>query len=205
MEAGLKNLPKSARLHSLRGVVRAQLGTFEEAAAEFDFANRLNPTGAYGAAGLGVLYTEANHADLAAPILRERLKKNPGDPTLNYLLADSLMHEGAEAGTPTLEEARKALAIAIQAKPDFAKAHTLLGKLYSQIGNYSKAIDELRLGAQYDPSDRTALSQLAIALRRSGRGEEAAAASAGLRRLVMKQLQPEADLNRIRVTLPGSN
>jgi Flp pilus assembly protein TadD len=202
VEAGLKRLPKSARLHSLRGVVRAQLGTFEEAAAEFDLANRLDPGLGVGAAGLGVLYTDANRADLAASILRERLKKEPNNATMNYLLADALMKESAELGTPPPEEVRKALAIAIKARPDFAKAHTLLGKLYSLSGNYSQAVEELKLGARYDPADRTALSQLAIALRRSGRREEAEAASAKLRRLVMKQLAPEADLHRIRVPSP---
>src|SRR5215472_3768060 len=73
VEAGLAILPQSARLHTLRGVLKAEVGKYDDAAAEFDLANRLDPSRQYGAAALGVLYTETHQADLAATVLRERL------------------------------------------------------------------------------------------------------------------------------------
>ena len=178
MDAGLQHVPESARLHTLRGILKAQLGKYEEAASEFELANRLDPSRQYGAAGLGVLYTEMRQPDLASAVLRERLKKSPGDSTLNYLLAQALVQEGVEPGTAEFSETLDALIAATRAQPDLAKAHSLLGKLYVSAENYPKAVEELKLAARYDATDRMARSQLAIALRRLGRDEEAAAAIA---------------------------
>ena len=51
---------KSARLYTIRGIILAQNGRSEDAAADFERANRLNPDEQYGAAGLGVLYSETD-------------------------------------------------------------------------------------------------------------------------------------------------
>src|SRR5262249_23072333 len=68
-----------------------------------------------------------------------------------------------------------------------------------QAGAYPEAVEQLRLAAEYDGSDRMAWSQLAIALRRLGRNEEAAAAVDALKRIVIADAQPKADLKRIRI------
>ena len=200
VDAGLENLPQSARLHTVRGILKAQLGKHDDAAAEFDLANELDPGRRYGAAGLGVLYTETRQADLAATVLRERVRTSPGDATLNFLLAQALMQEGAEPGSPGFAEAVRCLRLAVGARPDFARAHSLLGKLYVQSGDYTQAVEQLRLAAKYDPSDRMAFSQLAIALRRLGRNEEAAAAVEALKRIVIVDAQPKANYKLIRIT-----
>jgi Flp pilus assembly protein TadD len=200
VDVGLQNVPESARLHTLRGILKAQLGKYEEAASEFELANRLDPNRQYGAAGLGVLYTEMRQPDLASAVLRERLKKSPGDSTLNYLLAQALVQEGVEPGTAKFSETLEALIAATRAQPAFAKAHSLLGKLYVSAENYPKAVEELRLAAKYDATDRMARSQLAIALRRLGRDEEAAAAIAELKRIIIAESHPNPDQKRIRVT-----
>jgi Flp pilus assembly protein TadD len=199
VEAGLAILPQSARLHTLRGVLKAEVGKYDDAAVEFDLANRLDPRRQYGAAGLGVLYTETRQSDLAATVLRERLRKSPGDSTLNFLLAQALVQEGAAPGTPEFAEAIRCLKLALGARSDFAKAHSLLGKLYVQAGAYPEAVEQLRLAAGYDGSDRVAWSQLAIALRRLGRNEEAATAVDALKRIVIADAQPKPNLKRIRI------
>jgi len=190
VDEGLRNLPGSARMYSIRGVIRAQTGRAQEAAADFNLTNRLDAEQEYGAAGLGLLYTETKQTDLAISVLRDRLKKAPGDTMLNYLLAQAIVNEPVDAWSPQFHEARQALEKTLRAKPEFTKAHTLLGKLYAQVGENSKALEELMLATKQDRNDRTALSQLAIVLRRLGRAEEAAAVLTELRQLVMQSSQP---------------
>lgn len=177
VDIGLKHAPGSARLYSMRGVIRAQAGRVEDAAADFDLANRLDSKQEYGAAGLGILYTEMKQTDLAVSVLRGRLKQSPHDFMLNYLLAQAIMSEPIEPASAQFKEARQALLTSIQDKPEFTKAHTLLGKLYAQAGENERALQELKLGSR---KDRMTLSQLAIVLRRLGRKDEAARALAEL-------------------------
>lgn len=205
VEAGLAQAPDSAQLHMVRGILKVQLGQHDDAAAEFDRANRLDPRRQFGDAGLGLLYTEMRQTDRASAVLRERLKKSPKDATLNFLLAQALVQEGVEPGSAGFVEAAGCLKSAIASQPDLGKAHTLLGKLYVQSADYSQAVDELRLGARYDPSDRMAFSQLAIALRRLGREQEATAAVEGLRRIIAREARPKGNYKVIRITpAPGA-
>ena len=202
VETGLRNVPKSARLYSIRGIIRAQAGRSDDAAADFDRANRLDPDEQYGAAGLGVLYSETDRGDSAIKVLRERLRKNPDDATLNYLLAQVLMHESPEPGTPQFAEARGALLKSIRSKPDFARAHTLLGKMHIRSEENAQAVEEFRLAVKYDPNDRTALSQLAIALRRLGRNDEAIPVLQRLRELVNEDYSTRLNKSPIQIAAP---
>ena len=195
-EAGLKQLPGSARLHAALGVVKAQFGTIEEAAAEFDRANQLSPHEEYGAAGFGVLYTEANRTPQAIAVLRDRLQKAPRDPVLNYLYADTLLHDAPDPSRPEFDEARQALLRSVAARPDYAKAHALLGKLYNQAEDYASAARHLQLATSADPANRMAWSQLAIALRRLGRTGEANVAVERLRQLALEESQSAPDRKR---------
>ncbi|MCU1260768.1 MAG: domain protein putative component of TonB system [Bryobacterales bacterium] len=196
-ETGLKNVPSSARLHSLRGVIKAQAGSAEEAASDFELANRLDSTQEYGAAGLGLLYTETRKGDLAISVLRDRLKKVPGDSMLNYLLAQAMMLDDVEAGTPPFEQVERALKLSIQSKPDFARAHTLLGKLYARAGENRKAAVELELAREQNRYDRTTLSQLATVYKRLGRTADAAAALSDLRQMIVQESQSKPNLAKV--------
>ncbi len=198
VDLGLHNVPASSRLHAVQGVIDAQLGKYDEAATEFERANYLDPKSEYGAAGLGALYIERNQPDVAIKALRERLRKNPNDATLNYFLAQALLRQTNTAGSSNFNEARDALSKSLHSKPDFGKARALLGKLYVQEKDYEQAVKELRLASQYDPMNRMALSQLVLALRRLGREDEAAAALAKLKDLVMDRLPLDVDPSRIR-------
>jgi tetratricopeptide (TPR) repeat protein len=186
VDLGLRHIPEAGRLHAVRGVIEAQQGKLDEAAAEFEQSE-------YGAAGLGALYLQNNQTDEAVITLRERLRKEPKDPTLNYLLAQALMRQGSAK----FNEARAALLIAVSAKPDFSKAHVLLGKLCIQTRDYKLAIEELKLALRDDPTNRMALSQLATALRHEGRASEAATTLAQLKKVVMQQSVQDVDPNRI--------
>jgi tetratricopeptide (TPR) repeat protein len=190
IDAGLKRLPGSARLYGLRGVIEAQRGLDDAAARDFEKSNELDPKRQYGSAGLGVLYTGTERSPEAAAILRQRLAKDPSDAELNYLLAQALTRQDATPGTSAFQEAQEALLRALRVKPDYAAAHAALGKLYAQAGKNARAIGEFQSAVDLNPADRTALSQLAAALRRAGRTDEALAVSRRLKELVTRESRP---------------
>ncbi|HBY63060.1 MAG TPA: hypothetical protein DEH78_24830, partial [Solibacterales bacterium] len=174
---GLAKAAGSARLHSLRGTALFQLGRTEEALRAFDEADRLAPRLSLGAAGQGVLLTDQSRPEEAAAALRAGLARRPGDPVLSYLLADALLRARPEERA----EPRELLEAAVKAKPEFARAHALLGKLYRAGGRPQEAIRALRLALAQDGRNRQALQQLVIALREAGRAEESAEAAERLR------------------------
>lgn len=192
IQAGLEKLPNSARLFSLRGVVEAEKGLEEEAEKDFGIANRIDPSGQYGSAGLAVLYSDSGRSNEASEILRSRIQRNPNDATLNYLLSQALLHEGAMPGSLEFQEAEGALVVATRSRPSYVAAHTALGKLYSRKNDDVRAIAEFQLALNFDSSDRAALSQLAALLRRTGRHEEALAVTAKLRQVVIHDGQTPA-------------
>jgi tetratricopeptide (TPR) repeat protein len=185
IQSGLEKLPRSARLHSMRGVVEAERGLQTEAEKDFEISNQLDPKQQYGSPGLGVLYADTGRAAEASAILRSRVGANPSDATLNYLLAQALMGEGAAPGSVEFREAEAALIRATRREPGYAAAHTALGKLYRKSGEDASAIAELQIAVKLDGTDRAALNQLAGLLKRAGRIEEANGVIARLRQLVI--------------------
>lgn len=199
LDAGLRRLPGSARLHAMRGVLHAQLAELDQASAAFEQAARLQPDQAYASMGLSVLLGQTGRLEGAARLLREKLAQAPGDATLNYLLADALLREGVAPHQPEFAEAREALRRAIRAQPDFAKARATLGKIYMREGDAERAVQELETALRYDPDNRPALSQLLAALRKLGRDEEASAVAARLRRQYEQDLEADAIRQRVRI------
>lgn len=199
LDAGLRRLPLSARLYAARGVLRAHLGELEKAEADFERAGSLEPDEAYAAVGLSVLFTETGRAEGASALLRRKLAQSPDDPALNCVLADALIREGTQPDQPEFSEAREALLRAIRARPNFARAHATLGKLYLRENKPLEAIRELELAIRVDPANRPALNQLSVALRKVGRRTEADAVSERLRKQYEQDLETEAARQRVRV------
>ncbi|MBM3728575.1 MAG: tetratricopeptide repeat protein [Acidobacteria bacterium] len=188
LDAGIKRLPQSARLHATRGVLQAQLGKLPEAEADFDRAGRLEPDQTYAAAGLSILFRQAGRTGEATGLLRQRLARSPNDATLQYLLADSLLRDGATAGDAALRQARQLLVRSLRSRPGFARAHVALARVCLLQNDAAGAVPALQTALGLDPQSRAALSHLVTALRKLGRAGEAAAAAEKLR------LQYEQDL-----------
>lgn len=72
LDAGAQQNPRSAALLTMRGAVRAKMGQNEAAAADFERAERLEPSKLYGAVGLGVLLRDGSKLPEAERLLRER-------------------------------------------------------------------------------------------------------------------------------------
>jgi tetratricopeptide (TPR) repeat protein len=196
---GLQNIPNSARLYSMRGIINAQKNKYDESSSDFEQANRLSPQQSYGSVGLSMVYAESKRPEEALRIVRDRLQTSPNDPTLNYLLADLLLNQPSGTSKSDLAAARAALLRSVAAKPAFSNAHALLGKAYRRTGENGKAIEEFKLALSYDSQNRVALNQIVGLLRDTGRQQEAAKYSASLRRILQEELRADVDQSRVRI------
>lgn len=201
LEAGIRNNPKSAALYTMRGSIYAQIAKNEQAQSDFETADRLSPSQVAGTVGLGVLLRDDGNLDKAQGILETKLKTQPDNPVLNYMLADILIRNGAAPGQQEFLRAERLLNLSIARKPDFAQAHAALGKLQIKAGKLGPAIAQLELATRLDPTDRTALNQLVAAYRRSGRTEDAARVAAQLAHTVSEERAQETEKNRIHLIL----
>ncbi len=200
LDAGIAQNPHSGALLTLRGAVQAQLGHNDAAAADFEAADRLQPSKLYGAVGLGVLLRDTSKLRQAEQLVRARLRTHPKDATLNYLLADVLMRGGAAPGEARFAEARALLVKAVALEPGLAVAYGELGKLDLRAGRTDDAIAELEKGVRDDPADRTSLYQLVLAYRRAGRTQDAARVAAQLSAAVERDRTQEAERNRLHLS-----
>ncbi len=199
VNAGLHNIPDSAALYTLRGAIAAQTSDIERSAADFEHARRLQPDRSYGDVGLSLLLRQQDQVDAAIAVIRPRLKQNPDDATLNFLLADLLTRKSGEIAPSDLQEARRLLTNAIRLQPNMAKAHAALGKLLFQSGNAPDAARELKRALDLDASDRVALNQYILVLRRLNRNDEATAAAQRLRDVLADARRSEVETNRFRL------
>jgi tetratricopeptide (TPR) repeat protein len=181
---GLHLLPASARLYAIRGAAHTWLNDPEHAAEDFDKAELLEPEQLYGSVGISMLLRQNEHLPEAIKILRDKIAEQPGDATLPFLLADTLIRAGVEPGQPSFAEAVRLLKKSIELDPQFRKARVSLGKLYLRAAKPEEAARQFREAVRLDPKDRSALTQLVLLLRRTGKTREADTAVAELKRLM---------------------
>jgi tetratricopeptide (TPR) repeat protein len=168
LTAALKIVPVSPTLYIERGVLYVQLGQFNEADADFQKANTLEPAQNIGTVARGISLVQENELGRSLETVRERLKKAPTDPMLNYLLAEVLIRKGIRPGTPEFREAKDAAQLAVRSKPDFALAYDVLSVLCLRAGQTSQAIDASRQALKADPEDSAAVYHLIVCLRKEG-------------------------------------
>ncbi len=197
--AGLARIPSSARLYTLRGAIHADRAELDEATGDFEQAARLSPDALYGSVGLSLVLRQTAQLPEAIALLRSKLAQKPRDATLNYLLGDALMRSEPAADTPVFREAERAFRRAVAARPQFAKAHAALGKLYLRSGNAAAAAEKLETAVRMDPDDRLALNQLVMAYRQLGRTSEAAQAAEQLKSVLDRERSEEVARNRMRL------
>jgi tetratricopeptide (TPR) repeat protein len=104
----------------------------------------------------------------ALKTVQSQLRRKQNDAFLHYLLAQILVRRGISDGSPEMQQAVAAAEKAVQLNPGLAAAHDVLARLYLDSGRTRLAIQQGRLALRADPSDRTALNCLILALRRSG-------------------------------------
>ena len=98
LNAGLTQLPQSAKLYLARGVLLVQQGKYDGADADFVTADRLDPREAASADAAVLALVQANRLEEANRALNEKLKEHPRDAHLFFFKADVLNREGDSQG-----------------------------------------------------------------------------------------------------------
>lgn len=174
LSRGIANLPHAAQLFAIRGIAYAEMSRYDEARRDFAQASALDPKGAFGPVAHGVLDMETQNPEAAKQSLLRQLEKNPNDPAANTLLADLLLHQGAQPSTPQFEQARVALGRALAQKPDSVEALNLMGTIEFDRDKPDAALPYFEKAAHLDPRNRTALNQMLLIYRKLGRKPDAA-------------------------------
>jgi len=201
LNAGIARIHTSPRLLVLRGTVYAQTGKNDLAQADFERADRLDPTSIYGTLGLGVLLREESDLDQEQSVLETKLEQSPQNPVLNFMLADTLVRKGADPGDPAFTRAVGLLQQSLKSEANLAQSHALLGKLLLKQGRMEDAVIQLEAAVHLQGTDRTALNQLLTAYRRLGRTADADRTSAALAKALSLDRARETERNRTHLTL----
>jgi len=199
INAGLAAEPNAAPLYVARGVLYVQLAQYENAEADFEQANALDPRQSMGSAAEGLAAVQKNDPERALATVRSKLAKKQNDPFLLYLQADILTQRGPDPGSAEFREAMESAKKAIALRPSLASAHDVLAKLYLQAGNNPAAIEQSRKALDNDPKDQTALYHLIQALRKSARTSEIPDLLKRLAELRREGTKEEATHNRYKL------
>ena len=186
LNSAMVRMPYAAPLYVARGVLYSELGQYEQGEADFRRAEQLDANVEGGSFARGLSELQRNDLSQAEATVRNRLRLQPHDASLLYLLAEVLTRKGAATGTPEFQQALDAARESVTLKPDFALGRDLLGRLYLQAGDVEEAIRQSRLALHSNPTDQKALYHLIVAVRRSSHTQELPAL---LKQLVMLRQQ----------------
>jgi tetratricopeptide (TPR) repeat protein len=202
INAGLKRLPRSAKLYLARGVLYAQIGEYEKADRDFSTAALLDPNEAVASNAQALAELQNNKLEDARKTIENRLKQNPNDPFLYYLLAEVLTKNGAQPQSTEFAHAIAAAQRAVRLKPDFVLARNVLSRLYLDSGQVSAAIAQCRSVLAISPADQVALYRLIRALKAEDANRHREEISQLLDRLTNARLQArrrEEEISRYRL------
>lgn len=183
VEAGLRNLPDSARLHYELGYGLWQLEEPGMAKPEFERATALAPHSTIGYLAAAQKSFMLGDLSQAAQIARTGISEGLTDYQLLALLGDALIQSGASPGKADFIEAKDALEKSITARPNYASSQIALGRLLLQEGRVDAAMEHLELGRQLAPQDPSCYLLLATAYRKRGQPEQARAMMAMVAKL----------------------
>jgi len=205
INTGLKLQPRASALYLARGILYVQLADYDQAEADFEKANELDPQLSVSDVAQGMVAQQQDDLDKALMVVREKLNKHPNDPMLLHVKADILVQKNPDVDSHEFNEAVSAARKAVQFKPDFVSARDTLAKLYLQAGKDQLAVDESRNALRYDANDQVALYHLIVGLRRTGNKAELPALLKRLAELRQKATREEGEHNRYKlVEQPGS-
>jgi tetratricopeptide (TPR) repeat protein len=199
INAGLHVLPDSAALYLERGVLEVQMDHYDEANADFQKAEALNPLQNYSSVALGISLLQRNELPRSLGVVKQRLAKAPNDAVLNYLLAEIHIRMGVEPGTPAFKEAVAAAQRALRNEPKFALAADTLAELYLRSGETGLAERTSRLALKSDPNDESALYHLIVCLRKKGDRAELPQLVQRLAEATARLREQEGALNRFKL------
>jgi tetratricopeptide (TPR) repeat protein len=189
VQVGLKYHPKSHRLVFMRGVLYAMQDEYDLAEKDFELSANLDPQTNLGYIGLGVTYLETGHDEKAIQVLRQRLRAKPNDAGLLYLLGEGLLRTGAVPGDTTYKEAQASLEKSIRLNPTLSLPHVSLGTIYLDENRPRDAALQFERALAIDPTERSAISHLAVAYKRLGEMGKARQVLNSLKELIEMERQ----------------
>jgi tetratricopeptide (TPR) repeat protein len=204
VNSGLKLQPEAAPLYVARGILYVQLAKFDEAEADFEKANVLDPAGSLGSVAQGLEAVQSNDPDRALTTVRSKLAKKPDDPYLLYLQADVLTQKGVDPGSPEFAAAVRSAKKAVALQPSLSAARDVLAKLYLQSGQNQLAIEQCHKALETDPKDQTALYHLIQGLRKTGARNEIPDLLKRLAELRAGSAKQESEHNRYKLVEDNS-
>jgi tetratricopeptide (TPR) repeat protein len=199
INSGLGVQPATPPQYFARGVLYVQLAKYDEAEADFEKANSLDPKTSPGSVAQGLENIQNSDPDRALETVGAKLAKSPNDPYLLYLKADFLIEKGVDPGTPDFAKALSSAQKAISLQPSLTSARDVLAKLYLQAGQNKFAIAQSRKALISDPKDQTALYHLIQALRKSGETAEIPQLLKRLAELRAQSSREESEHNRYKL------
>jgi tetratricopeptide (TPR) repeat protein len=161
--------PESAVAHWWLGRVYENLNRIADARKEYEAIVPVALTGRatlYAAIGR-LSHTEGDFAR-AKEAFEQRLRLTPNDPVAHKDLAWILIEQDST------EAAFKELTAVVALEPRDAEAHAAIGRLHFDAGRHAEAIGALRRALDLQPTLHDVRYALALALKRTGREDEAA-------------------------------
>ena len=160
--------PGSAEAHVMLATAYDKLFREQEAIAEFEAAERVNPNYPGLHTGMGIIYWRNENYDAAKREFLLELSHTPTDPIANCTLARILRREGK------LSEAVPYFEAALAVNPAYVDALRELAQTQLSLHQPVKAIDLLRRTVALQPDDAQVHFLLGSALREAGQLPEAA-------------------------------
>jgi tetratricopeptide (TPR) repeat protein len=150
---GVRRYPTSAPLTVGLGLAHYWRGDYDVAVKVLMRATDLNPADPRPYYFLSNAYQRSPRAAAEVCARFQRLEKlQPHNPHAAYYYAMALWQSGGMASSgPGPSEAQSLLRKAVQFDPSYARAHLLLGKIYSQERRYAEAIPEYQQTLRLDP------------------------------------------------------
>jgi tetratricopeptide (TPR) repeat protein len=196
VDVGLRAEPNAAPLYVARGVLYVQVAKYDDAEADFDKAEQLDPKQGVGSVAKGLEQSQANDLDKALATVRAKLATKPNDPYLLYVEADVLTKMGNAPGSPDFQNALRLAKKSVALNPSLVQARNLLAKLYVESEQYAAAVEQCRQVLKADPDDQTALYRLIQSLRNTGKTAELPELLKRLSELRAQSTKQERDANR---------
>jgi tetratricopeptide (TPR) repeat protein len=151
------------------GIVLAEQGRLDEAAARFQQALHLQPDYPDAHNNLGIVLEKQDQLDAAMARYQHALRLKPNYPEPHYNLGIVLARLGR------LDEAMASYQQALRFKLDYPEAHNNLGTVLAQQGRLDEATASYQQALQLKPDYPEAHNNLGLALARQGRLDEAVA------------------------------